>query len=29
MAEDFKLFFDSKLDGQGRNPNIKMKSLDL
>ena len=27
MAEDFNLFFDSKLDAQGGNPTIKKKSL--
>ena len=27
MAGDFNLFFDSKLDAQGRNPTIKKRSL--
>ena len=27
MAGDFNLFFDSKLDAQGRNPAIKKKSF--
>ena len=27
MAEDFNLFFDLKLDAQGRNPTTKKKAL--